>query len=219
VTTRPRAKLVSPDHPTRLIELLIRVLCDPGPQIKADGAYLFAQTIDNQQSVFETGLTLIKQGQTEKLLIPGSVPRCGYPGSQAWQQALIAQGLPETKIVGVPTGEFPTLHTLIEATALLQYVQTAAISTLFVVAPPFQQLRAFITTVTVALRSRPDLRIYNRPGLALPWHETVAHSQGALYGRRSELIQSELERIEKYRGQGNLVSEAAVLAYLEQRDQ
>jgi hypothetical protein len=79
-------------------------------------------------------------------------------------------------------------------------------------------LRAFITTVSVVLREFPELRVYNRVGAALPWDETAVHSQGVLQCTRSELIHSELARIERYRNKGDLVSEREVLAYLQWRD-
>jgi len=84
-----------------VIELLTRTLCDPGPEIKADGAYLFGQTADNQQSVLEAGESLMNQHRAQKLLIPGSAPQGGYPGFQAWHQALIALGIEETDVSGV----------------------------------------------------------------------------------------------------------------------
>jgi hypothetical protein len=201
-----------------LIELLIRVLCDIVPGVQADGAYLFAQTVDNQQSVFEEGVDLIKQCRAKRLLIPDSAPRCGYPGFRAWHQALLGPGLREADVIGVPTASFSTLNTLVEAEALVRYAKRKAIARVFVVAAPFQQLRAFVTTVSVVLREFPELRIYNRAGAALAWDETVVHSQGTLRCKRGELIQSELERIERYRGKGDLVSEEEVFSYLRWRD-
>jgi hypothetical protein len=75
-----------------------------------------------------------------------------------------------------------------------------------------------MTTVSVALREFPELRVYNRVGMALPWHETVFHSQGTLACTRSDLIHRELERIERYQAKGDLASTAEVFDYLTQRD-
>jgi hypothetical protein len=201
-----------------MIELLLQTLCDLPPATPADGAYLFGQTVDNQTSVFRTGVDLIQRQQARRLLIADSVSRSGYPGFAAWYQALMDLGLKTDKIRGVPTHSFPILHTLTEATALVRYAKAEKMRTIFVVAAPFHQLRAFMTTVTVALQKFPELRIYNRPGQALPWHETVRHSQGSLECQRSELIYSELERIERYQVKGDLASPEQILAYLSQRD-
>ncbi len=200
------------------MELLIRTLCDTILDVQADRAYLFAQTVDNQKSVFDAGVALINQQRTKQLLIPDSIPRGGYPGFRAWHQELMACGLGETKITGVSTASFSTLNTLVEAKALVRYAQAKDITKVFIIAPPFQQLRAFITTVSVILRADSELLVYNRVGTALPWDETVLHSQGALQCKRSELIQSELERIDRYRRKGDLVSEDEVFNYLRWRD-
>jgi hypothetical protein len=201
-----------------LIELLIRVLCDIDPEIEAEGAYLFGQTVDNQLSVFETGVNLVRQRQAKQVLIPDSAPQCGYPGFQAWHQALSASGLGEADVTGIPIAPCSGLNTLTEAQSLVRYARANGMTRIFVVATPFHQLRAFITTVSVVSREFPDLRVYNRVGTALPWDQTVLHSQGMLQCTRSELIQTEMARIERYRRKGDLVSEAQVFSYLQWRD-
>ena len=201
-----------------LFELLIRVLCDIEPAEPVDAAYLFAQTADNQQSVFDTGLALAAAGQADRILIADSGVMSGYPGFQAWRQELLASGLPEKKLAGTPTSAFATLHTLIEATALVQYARMHHVHKLLIVAPPFHQLRAFMTVVTVARRELPELRVYNRVGGSLPWQEVVVHSQGTLQCQRRELIQSELDRIDRYQQKGDLAPKDEILNYLNWRD-
>jgi hypothetical protein len=201
-----------------LIELLTRVLCDLDPEIEAEGAYLFGQTVDNQLSVFETGVDLVRQRQAKQVLIPDSAPQCGYPGFQAWHQALSASGLGEGDVVGIPIAPCSSLNTLTEAEALVRYAVSNGMTRIFVVATPFHQLRAFITTVSVVSREFPALRVYNRVGTALPWNQTVLHSQGVLQCTRSELIHTEMARIERYRREGNLVSQDQVFSYLQWRD-
>ena len=201
-----------------MIELLTRVLCDPDPKIEAEGAYLFGQTTDNQLSVFETGVSLVRQRQAKQVLIPDSGPQSGYPGFHAWHQALSASGLEQTDVAGVPVAPGSSLNTLTEAEALVRYAMSNGMTRIFVVATPFHQLRAFITTVSVVSREFPTLRVYNRVGTALPWHEAVLHSQGVLQCTRSELIHTEMARIERYRRKGDLVPEDQVISYLQWRD-
>jgi len=100
----------------------------------------------------------------------------------------------------------------------IRFARQHSYRSLFVVAPPFQQLRAFMTAVTVALREYPELLIYSYPGVAMSWQEEVIHSQGTLKAKRRDLIQEELERIEKYQSKGDLASPERVLSYLNKRE-
>jgi len=52
----------------------------------------------------------------------------------------------------------------------------------------------------------------------MSWQEEVIHSQGTLKAKRRDLIQEELERIEKYQSKGDLASPARVLSYLNKRE-
>ena len=112
-----------PDSTTLLIELLVRTLRDTSTDTPTDAAYLFAQTEDNQQSVLEMGVALLKTNQTKQICIADSEPRSGYPGFVYWQQALFDLGVPQAVLQGIPTHEYRMLHTLVEATALVQYAQ------------------------------------------------------------------------------------------------
>jgi len=60
--------------------------------------------------------------------------------------------------------------------------------------------------------------ILRYPGIAMPWQEEVAHSQGILKAKRYDLIQKELERIEKYQDKGDLALFEQVLNYLNKRE-
>ncbi|MEM7032738.1 MAG: YdcF family protein [Chloroflexota bacterium] len=202
---------------TILTELLVRALCDEMPSTEIDAAYLFSQTRDNQQSALDTGVKLFEENKTQKILITDSEPRSGYLGFSVWFQQLVQMGVPEENLQGVPTHDFPVLHTLAEATAVVRYAKAQALKTLLVVSPPFHMLRAFMTTVSVALRDYPSLKIFSQPGRTLPWKEVVVHSQGTLNLVRHDLIHSEIERIATYQAKGDLAATQDVLAYLNQR--
>ena len=201
-----------------MIELLIRTLCDIQPPVTTDGVYLFAQTIDNQKSVFETGLDIIERGLAKKLFISAAEPISGYPGYEQWQQELTNLGLNQADIVGIPPSQKDLLHTRIEAEGLVSYLKANEAKTILLVSAPFHQLRGFMTVVSVALSELPELQIYNKVGLTLPWQDTVAHSQGTLQLKRSDLIDTELKRIETYQQKGDLVATDAVFDYLVRRD-
>ncbi len=198
-------------------ELLTRVLCDSWSQTPADGVYLYCQTESSQQSVFRAALDLLDNSLTSKVLILQSSAKSGYPGFPKWSERLEKSGLDRGQIEGVEIGETATLNTLIESEALVRYALRREYHSLFVVAPPFQQLRAFMTAVTVALREYPQLLIYSYPAVAMPWQEEVLHSQGTLRATRNELIRTELERIDTYQQKGDLALFEQVLAYLNKR--
>ena len=200
------------------IELQVKVLNDPAPSVGIDGVYLFAQTVDNEQSVLKAAADLIAQGKARQILIPDSEPRCGYPGFNQWVSTLIDYDVPKERIVGVPTASFDSLNTYTEALAAVNYTTLKRFETLSVMATPFHQLRAFISIVSASLKNNSSLKLYNVVGYPLPWHETVSHSQGSLVGTRESFIYSELERIRKYQQKGDLVAEAMVLDYLRKRD-
>ena len=67
------------------------------------------------------------------------------------------------------------------------------------VAPALHILRAWVTTISVAMREYPALKVYAIQGAHLSWNEHAVHSQGKADGTRSELLFGEIERIEKYR--------------------
>jgi hypothetical protein len=202
----------------QLIELLTKVLADVSPGQAVGGAYLFAQTADNWQAVLSTGVALLRQGRTPALWIPHSEPRSGYSGFTTWQQALLARQVSAEQIIGIETAAFPSINTYIEALTAVRYARASGVTSLYIVAAPFHQLRAFITTVSILLAEYPALRVFNVAGQPMPWYETVRHSQGELQGRRESFIHTELERIATYQAKGDLVAPDQVLAYLRRRD-
>jgi len=202
---------------TSSTELIVRVLCDERPELPVNGAYLYCQTDGNQQSLFQTALFLIDNSFTSKILILQTEAKCGYPGFSQWKGQLLATGLTEEQIEGVEIIELPILHTLIESEALIHFARQEGFTSLLVLAPPFQQLRAFMTAVTVAIREYPELLLYSYPAVAMPWQEEVVHSQGTLQATRSELIHMEFARINTYQEKGDLASFDDVATYLDNR--
>ncbi|MFO7557130.1 MAG: hypothetical protein R6W88_18195 [Desulfobacterales bacterium] len=200
------------------IELLTRVLCDQRPKHPTNGAYLYCQTRSNQQSIFQTAQFLLNNTYTYRILILNTKAKSGYPGFTEWKQNLKQLGISEEQIEGVINKETSMLNTLFESEAIIRFAKQHSYHSLFVVAPPFHQLRAFMTAVTIALREYPELLIYSYPGVAMSWQEEVIHSQGVLKAKRHNLIQEELERIEKYQGKGDLASPEQVLSYLNKRE-
>ena len=200
-------------------ELIFRVLCDIRAETPADGAVLYSQTIENQNSVFLAAKNLLQNQIARKILFVNSGPISGYPGFSMWRSSLNKLGIQSTDIVGVELMKTPSLNTLIESEALINYAVKQKLRSVYVVSSPFHQLRAFMTLVTVALRRYPDLQIFSYPGISLPWLDKTVHSQGTLSGTRKDIIKAEFERIEKYKQKGDLLSEIEIINYLNKRDQ
>lgn len=200
-------------------ELIMRTLCDNLPDTQVDGVFMFAQTEDNQESVFRTGQRLLEQGTTNKLLFIQTPPISGYLGFEEWKKTLQNKGVGEDVIEPVTSVPAATqiLHTGIEAESLATHAKERGYGSVIVVASPFQQPRAFMAAVTAAKRIYPELHLYSYPGKALSWTKEVAHSQGKVHDTRAGLIEGELERIKKYHAKGDLLAVREVLTYLNSR--
>jgi uncharacterized SAM-binding protein YcdF (DUF218 family) len=200
------------------IELLLRVLADVRPAGIVEGAYLFAQTQPNQESVFLAAKDLIDRRRVDRILISDCTPKSGYIGAAAYRAAMIEAGIPAACIEEVPMEPTEILHTGIEADRTVQFAKARGYKRLLVLSAPFHQERAFMSMVTAVLRHYPSLKVYSHPGEPQPWDEVVTHSQGRLQGTRAELIAEELRRIETYTAKGDLAPREAILEYLRTRD-
>jgi hypothetical protein len=201
-----------------LNELSIRVLCDVRAKIAVDGAVLYSQTKDNQNSVILAAKNILYNKLAKKILFIKSGPISGYPGFSTWASELNKLGIQSNDMVGVELMKTNSLNTLIESQAFINYALQKKYHSLYVVSSPFHQLRAFMTLVTVALRYYPDLLIFSYSGISLPWLDKVVHSQGTLLAARKDFIKAEFERIEKYKQKGDLSSETKIIEYLNKRD-
>jgi len=199
------------------IELLTRTLCDIQPSSPTNGAYLYCQTESNYESTFQSAKSLLNSLLISKIFILQIEAKSGYTGYDNWKRQLNLLGISQDQIEGVDL-KSSMLNTLTESEALVQFAKQRSFGSIFVIAPPFHQLRVFMTAVTVAQNVYPKLKIYSFPGMAMPWDEDVLHSQGVLKAKRHQLIQTELERITKYQNKGDLASTESVLNYLNNRD-
>lgn len=200
------------------IELLTRILCDTRPGGPVDGAYLYCTTLDNQASVFQAARMLIGHSVASRIYILEAEAMSGYPGGGHCRKRLREIGLSREQIACIPLKGAESLNTLIESQTLVRFFRDQGLGSLIVVSPPFHQLRAFMTAVTVALKWYPELSIFSYPGASLPWLDPVTHSQGTLTAQRRQLIQEELIRIDTYRNKGDLAGFQEVLDYLDRRD-
>ena len=66
-------------------ELIVRVLCDIRAVTPADGAVLYSQTFENQNSVFHAAKNILQNQLARKILFVNSGPISGYPGFSTWK--------------------------------------------------------------------------------------------------------------------------------------
>ena len=202
----------------KVFETVVRILCDIRPDKIVDGAYLFAQTKDNERSVFTAAQNITNDFLARRIMLLDKSASNGFGGFKAWKRQLLGAGIKEEMIAGVTLENSVEHNTLTESRAVIRFAKINNFKTIIVTAASFHQVRAFMTVVKVALEEYPDLRIFSHPGVALPWNEKVAHSQGALRARRLEFNESELKRIKKYHRKGDLCSFETVIEYLDKRD-
>ena len=198
-----------------IIDLVKMIFKDKHPKLRL--AYLFAETKDNQVSSFQAAQQMKQLGLADKFLISGIAEAAGYPGGEAWKRDL-GKKIGSENIFLVPF-QYEKANTLTESMALASYLRRTNTYALYLVAPHFHQPRAFMTLASIAIKNFNGLKIYNYPGILLPWERMVYHSQGILnpMKTRRELVEDELIRIMKYQAQGNILPSAQILDYLNRR--
>ncbi|MEK7169299.1 MAG: hypothetical protein AAB377_01025 [Patescibacteria group bacterium] len=201
-----------------LDELITRVLCDSATSGRVEAAYLFGETKDNQSSVLKAAGFLYSLGPVKKLGLCGMPEGFGYPGFKNWRNELVEMGVKKEDIYSVPPSDKFPPSTDAEAWGLVDYAKNNGWKSVFIIAPPLHQLRAFVSVVSAVVKSKSNLLVYSFPGIPQSWEEHITHSQGILKGTRSELLANELAKIEKYYKNGDLISAAEVLKYMDERD-
>lgn len=200
--------------PMQLFRLTIRILCDCVPD-QSVPVYLASETADNEESVFRG--VVCCAGDYPIVICDGN-STAGYPGGKIWAEQIKQNyGVVQERIHLVPLAG--PLNTKTELKALADYVKERGWKEVAITAPPFHQVRVFLTFLRIIqLAQMNNLKIYNRVGQPQPWQEQAAHSQGVLRDTRENLIASEFERIIKYTSKGDLATLDEALEYLRIRD-
>ena len=199
----------------KIVELSQRVFKDDHPQL--DWAYLFAETEENQDSGFQAAAEMKRQELSRTFLVINGEEKHGFPGYAKWQRRL-GQLVGYDNVKPVPIGDPSQVNTLSESEALVRYAMEQKQGRLYIVAPPFHLLRAFMTCASATLKTYDQLSIFNYAGVTLPWGEVVTHSQGVLRAPRRELIGYELERIKKYQEKRDILPTQRILDYMDKRN-
>ena len=187
-------------------------------------AYMYANTPDNEDSMFLRAIELANAGAIESLGTSEGDLGYGYEGFDHSVARLKALGWKD-KVPLVKLDVGGNVNTGSEAQKLAEYLLNYDSglwmkTDLAIIAPPFHLPRAFMTTVTALHRADLKMRVYPICGVPLPWNEEAVHSQGTLKKKRADLLDSELQRLEKYRAAefGSMLPPSEVLKYLDWRD-
>lgn len=186
-------------------------------------AFIYANTIDNEDCNFVRAVEMEKAGAIKSLGISEGSLGFGYEGFAHSFKRLHDLGWQHTvPIVRIDVGG--QVNTGTEAQRLVEHIRDIGKfvdgDDLAIIAPHFHIERAFTTTVTALRRNSVSVKAYAVPGVPLNWTQVAKHSLGIVEGKRADLVKGELQRREKYRApeSGSMATAADVLDYLDARD-
>lgn len=224
-----RITSLSAEELEKLHLLKDRVLCDyrdprRGPYKLA---YIYANTPDNEDSMFIRAAELANAGGTEALGTSEGARGLGYDGFDHSIQRLKAFGLKD----GFPVIKFlvdadekgvRNVNTGSEAQKLAEWARSIAGGggDIAIIMTSYHAVRAFSTTVTALKRNGVAVRVYAVPGVPQSWVQTIKYGQKLEEKPRHMSSVDELQRQEKYRAPefGGLLPAQEVIDYLNWRD-
>mmetsp|Transcript_45538 Transcript_45538/g.97640 ORF Transcript_45538/g.97640 Transcript_45538/m.97640 type:complete len:294 (-) Transcript_45538:211-1092(-) len=205
----------------RITRLVMRLLANPLPipEDAPDVAYLYHQMDTNVDSLVEGAISLMQKYPTMPFIV-SNVDNSrlkqgidnGFSGAGLLLEKLRLAGIqgPKISLVEWDYAKFPMIHTLAEAQLVVPYLRQHDHLSVVVVATPFHLPRAAMTLASVAWKGEhPSLHVYTYPGPALDWEEVASHSQG-MQNTRYSFLDSEMDRVERYMAQGDLLPPAAL---------
>jgi len=209
---------------TDLVKIYDLISSDCDPLRNVEAVYLFGQTRDNEQSVFQSAREIRDRGlKVPVFVLDGPDPndarfkRSGFPGYEQWAKKLKSNFGLET--VPLEPLDKNNLNTYTEAQALVRTSKEGGPKSWYIVVAPFHMLRAFISAASVAIKKEPSLKIFAYSGAEQDWDEKVVHSQGVLIDTRRNLIKHELKKIKIYSTLGYLLKRPKkILEYLSRRE-
>ena len=203
-----------------LLQVAHRVLRDvTPPQGKADATFLFGEMPENQDGVLAKAAQLIAEGCVGSLYLSELHGRGFPPHALLWKDELAKRGVPKDSIICI-VGDFLENPSTYSEVQFLMHQRPNAWRTLYIIAEPFHQLRAFCTLASEIITTGTDLWVYNATPNQSDWLEPVTHSNGRTKDIRAGMIVHELERIWKYHdeGRGNILHPSCLVEYLNERD-
>lgn len=151
---------------------------------------------------------LINQGYVDYLVFSGGIENLSY-GSYNYEMCLpyILKNNVDRHLL---IHESKSKHTLEQAEAVIEMCIAKKWTSIILVASHYHQFRAFLTFLNVLFKKGLDreIKIFNSPVHGLSWTEEND------WGKRLNLLESEFEKIEKYRELGHIADYALANDYL-----
>lgn len=196
---------MSPLDSNKLAALTAQVLTEPLERsdaiicLEGDGYH----RIDHAVKLFQDGWAplIVYSGGVDR-------PPFSLPRKQA-QLAFKRSGIGADRLIFEDRSE----HTQAQAVAVLALAKQRGWRRLIVVASHFHQLRAYLTFLQEMWRAEVNVKIINSPAVNLYWYEKCPGPEQ----NRTELFQSELEKISQYASKGHIASLDAALDYQQRK--
>jgi uncharacterized SAM-binding protein YcdF (DUF218 family) len=157
-----------------------------------------------------TCVRLFEAGLAPRIVASGGMdqPAGGCRHSRFLKEDLLLAGIPEQAILV----EDRSRHTRDQAVEVMALARAQGWRRILLVATHYHQYRAYLTFLKAMDEAGLELEILNAPARDPNWFEDPG------WGRRIDLLESELEKIETYSAMGHLASFARAIAYQEWKE-
>ncbi len=168
--------------------------CDAIVLLEGDGFARVNKTVE-----------LYQQGFAPTVVFSGGIENKdygSYPAEYLVPQ-LVEKGIPSNAIIieGKP------MHTREQAVEFVKLAKAKNWTSFLLVASNFHQYRAYLTFLKEILLEAPELLMINASANDLPWFEENP------WGKRSDLLVKEFEKIEQYRSSNHMATWEEVITY------
>jgi uncharacterized SAM-binding protein YcdF (DUF218 family) len=155
------------------------------------------------------GARLYKEGWAPLVVISGGIsnPPHSIPAKEMLPH-LIEAGVPKDAIIL----EEQSMHTRDQGVEIMKLAKEKNWQSIIIVASHYHQYRAYLTFLKALEESGLIICIINAPARDLPWFQNDEQ------GRRIDLLDTEMKRIELYRSNGHIASYEDSLKYQEWKE-
>jgi uncharacterized SAM-binding protein YcdF (DUF218 family) len=203
------------------VQAMAMVLSDNIPKQGADVALFFGQTDDMCEGLFERAAELLRAGTVRYIAITGSkgerfggtIPGECWAGGAAWRERLVAQGIPDEKILT----SRPSFHTRDDADGLCELAREHQFTSGIIIAAPFHATRCMLSMIAAMDHINHHLRVHMTTARGVNWFEQRLGPQSLSSKSTKEHLLGEIERIEKYQSKGDVATFAQFFAYWQER--
>jgi hypothetical protein len=114
--------------------------------------------------------------------------------------------------------DLPMINTKVESDLIIDWAIKHNIKKIGICSPPYHLLRAFMTLVSSSIIKNYNISIFPYSGMIDDWNKIVVCHQGTHKESFSDMIDFEIERINKYIKKGDILTYKYILEYMDKRD-